>query len=99
MLFSAITIPFEIRQFFNQFSSQSQDATLPASNSDLSVKTVISIRTKDLNDAANNSYYRKDFIKSLESATESANLGNAEGMYLAGRAAQALGKSKQLHRV
>ena len=92
MLFSAITIPFEIRQFFNQFSSQSQDATLPASNSDLSVKTVISIRTKDLNDAANNSYYRKDFIKSLESATESANLGNAEGMYLAGRAAQALGK-------
>jgi serine/threonine protein kinase len=56
------------------------------------VKTVISIRTKDLNDAANNFYYRKDFTKSLDSATESANLGNAEGMYLAGRAAQALGK-------
>ncbi len=56
------------------------------------VKSVISIRTRELNESANNFYFRKDFNKSLESATESANIGNAEGMYLAGRAAQALGK-------
>jgi serine/threonine protein kinase len=56
------------------------------------VKSVISIRTRELNETANNFYYRKEFGKSLESATESANMGNAEGMFLAGRAAQALGK-------
>jgi serine/threonine protein kinase len=92
-------VAFGIIAIQSNFGSGSANSSAPTEQSAQNlkdsapqVKTVISIRTKDLNDAANNSYYRREFIKSLESATESANLGNAEGMYLAGRAAQALGK-------
>ena len=89
-LYSAATIPIDVKLFVNQLLSQEiKDSTATKKNS-FKVKTIISIETKALNEAANSFFYKGEYKKSLESAQKSANLGNAEGMYLAGRAAEAL---------
>ncbi len=89
-LYSAATIPINVSLIVNSLLTQDANETLNMNEDPQNVKTVISIRTRELNEEANVFFYQKNFDKSLESAAKSANIGNAEGMYLAGRAAQAL---------
>lgn len=90
-LYSAATLPIDVKLFVNQLLSQSSSNSTLQETDSLKVNTVVSIETRQFNDAANSSFYRKNYKDSLESATKSADLGNAEGMYLAGRAAKAIG--------
>jgi serine/threonine protein kinase len=93
-LFSAATIPMNMSLFVNNLLTQDSGNSSVRIDESLRVKTVVSIQTRELNEAANNFFYKKDFKKSLENAEKSANLGNAEGMFLAGRAANSLGNTE-----